>query len=274
MNWPEQLLTTWIVLAFAVVIAARVGHRHGRLAVVGVFGATWVILVLSALGWEWALLELNPFAAILASQLPLPTIAVCVTALPVLWRSGRATVRNATIWGVAAATFVSFLFPPLALIVGCTVPRSYDPCIQPSVESSLASRTTKSSTIASYYYRCPNPSVRELMFDRDYGTVQLEWWGGSPHRLHVSGQTPVGGPLRIGVKRIDSNGNRRAIAEPSESVVVAFRQTQDLKPTGLSLSEHAERFSVTVFQPDGVPLEEIPLRYVPQACDCPHFDCL
>ena len=99
----------------------------------------------------------------------------------------------------------------------------------------------------------------------------MRFWG-SPHRLLISGQTPDGDSLLVGVNRIDPADRTQVSPHPNDSKVVTFSQTFGLRPPDPILPAYTEEFSVTVFQADGESLEEISLRYVPQACTCAYYD--
>lgn len=273
--FSQDSLTQWTILALGVVAATFAGRKGGRLAVVGVFSAVWVVLFSLAVVGVRHLFELNPIGRVVSGELPMPTIAACVTALPALWTAGRASVRKSVAWGISAATFVTFVLPPVWLFATQFVPAGHHPCILPSLESSLPSRTiTGIPTTGFFTDTCPTPVARELELDREYGIVRMHLWG-SPHRLGISGQTPDGNTLQFGVNRIDATGPQEVWGLPPDrySKVVTFWQTYDPRPD-TPRPEHTEEFSVTVFQRNGEPLEEIPLRYVPQACSCRYFDSL
>lgn len=76
-----------------------------------------ILACLSLLWWEFVIIDNNWLPA----QFLLLTIKVCVTASPVLWKAGRASVWNMAIWGMGAATFASFVVPLLMLIGVCLV---------------------------------------------------------------------------------------------------------------------------------------------------------
>ena len=202
-----------------------------------------------------------------------PTLATCLTAVPVLWATGRASVRRSTAWGIATATLVSFVLPVVLLFVFMVITaRPPSPCILPSLESSIATRTVREVPTTGFLtHTCPTPIPRELEFNRDYGTLEMRLWG-APHRLHISGRTPDDDPLRVGVERLDPTGRTWVSPHPRASKVVTFFQTYNLDPSEVRLGDHTEEFSVTVFRPDGTLLEEIPLRYVPHTCSCVYFD--
>lgn len=266
--------TQWTVLVLGVVLAAFAGRKRGRLAVVGVFCAVWALLYAFALVRARHFFELNPIADVMTMELPPPTLAACLTAIPVLWTTGRASVRRSATWGVATATLVSFALPIALIYATLIIPAGRSPCILLSLESSIPSRTVRGvSTTGFFTDTCPTPIANELAFDRDYGTLEIMQLPGTRHRLLISGRTPDDDPLRVGVERLDPTGGTWVPPHAPASKVVTLSQTR-LDPSDPRLADHAEKFSVTVFRADGALLEEIPLRYIPHTCTCVYFDSL
>ena len=265
----------WAVLGVGAIIASLVGRRAGRLGVIGVFCVVWTILFSVSLMQELYLLQYNSLGRVVSEFVQGPTTAVAVTMIPVLWLARRGSVRKSSIWGIGAATVVIFVLPPIALIAATLIPADHYPCSLPSLEASIPSRTIDGvGTTGFFSDTCPVPIAREFAFDRDYGVVTMYWWG-SPHRLRISGQTPDGEALGIGVNRIDPTGRRQYSPDPRESRVVTFFQGQShLIPADPPLPSQTETFSITVFRSDGEPLEEIELRYLPKACTCAFYDVL
>ena len=268
----EEALAQWVVLALGVATAALAGRRGGRPAVVGVFCAVWAVLFSLALVRSRHLFGLNSIGSLLSVELPMATLAACVTMIPVLWTAGKAPVLRAAAFGIAAATIVTFVFFPLLLVSAALyIPAGHQPCFLPSLESSIPSRTIRGIPTKGFFTNsCPTPIARELEFDRDYGTVRMSFW--AHHRLLISGQTPDGDSLLVGVNRIDRTDRTQVSPHPNDSKVVTFSQTFGLRPPDPILPAYTEEFSVTVFQADGESLEEISLRYVPQACTCAYYD--
>ena len=273
--FPVQYLNAWALLAVGAMIAALAGRRGGRLAVIGVFCAVWAILFSQSLMQELHLFQYNSIGRVFSEFWMGTTTAVAVTMIPLLWLTGKASVRKAAAWGIGGATIVMFVFPPIALWAIAYIPADHRPCSLPSLESSVPSRTIRGIGTDGYFSdTCPIPIARELEFDRDYGTVNMYWWG-TPHRLRISGQTSDGESLGIGVNRVDPTGRSQDSPEPSDERVVTFFQGQShLIPADPPHPEETEAFSITVFGADGEPLEEIPLRYLPRACTCVFYDSL
>ena len=270
-----QSLIDWALLAIGAVMAALAGRRGGRLAVIGVFCAVWAILFSLSLMQELRLFQYNSIGRVLSEFWKGPTTAVAVTMIPLLWLTGKASVRKAAAWGIGGATIVMFVLPPVALIGMAYIPADHNPCSLPSLESSIPSRTVRGIGTDGYFSdTCPIPIARELEFDRDYGTVNMYWWG-TPHRLRISGQTPNGEPLGIGVNRVDPTGRSQDSPEPGDERVVTFFQGQShLIPADPPHPDETEAFSITVFGADGESLEDIPLRYLPRRCTCVFYDSL
>ena len=265
--FSSQWLSYWGLLAVGAVVAGVLGRKVGRLAVLAVFGVVWTILFSLALAQELHLLEYS-IARILSELWVGPTFAVAFTMIPVLWVTGKASIRKASAWGIGGASFVMFVFAPIMFVVQLRfIPDDHRPCSLPSLESPIPSRTTSEVGTRGYFSdTCPIPIARELEFERDYGIVSMSWWS-SPHRLRISGKAPNGEPLRIGVNRVDPTGCSQDSPEPGESRTVTFWRSR-YSYTCTPPPDQTEEFSITVFGESGEPIEEIPLRYIPRQCTC------
>ena len=169
-----------------------------------------------------------------------------------------------------------FAYPVIVIAATLATPDDHHPCSLPSFESPIPSRTTTGiGTVGYFSDTCPIPVAREWEFDREYGIISMHWWTSPDHRLGISGQTPGGEPLGIGVNRVDPTGRSEYSPEPREQRIVTFflGQYYLVRPSSPHPDEdEAEAFSITVFGADGEPLEEIPLRYLPRACTCVFYD--
>ena len=271
----ERPLMVWALLAGGAVLAAFAARKGGRGAVIGVFCAVWAILYSLSVIPELQLSQHNWVGRILGEFWKTPTILVAASMTPWLWLTGKASVLKAAIWGIGAATIMMCAFPVIAIIASLATPDNHRPCRLPSLESPVPSRITIGIGTEGYFSdTCLVPVARELEFDREYGTIYMQWWDArADHRLRISGQTPDGEPLGIGVNRVDPTGLSEYSPEPREQRVVTFFPEQFYLVTAdTPHPDEAEAFSITVFRANGEPLEEIPLHYLPRACTCVFYD--
>ena len=129
----EEALAQWVVLALGVATAALAGRRGGRPAVVGVFCAVWAVLFSLALVRSRHLFGLNSIGSLLSVELPMATLAACVTMIPVLWTAGKAPVLRAAAFGIAAATIVTFVFFSAPISLRRTLHSGRPPTLLPTV---------------------------------------------------------------------------------------------------------------------------------------------
>ena len=271
----ERPLIVWALLAGGAVLAAFAARKGGRGAVIGVFCAVWAIMYSLSLIRELELSQHNWVGRVLAEFWKTPTILVAVTMIPWLWLTGKTSIFKSAAWGVGVATIMMFGFPVIAIVATLATPDNHYPCRLPSLESPIPGRTTVGIGPQSYFSdSCPVSVARELEFDREYGTISMQWRDARPdHRLRISGQTPDGEPLGIGVNRADPTGRSEYSPEPREQRSVTFFPEQFYLVTADSPHpDEAEAFSITVFGAEGERLEEIPLRYLPRACACVFYD--
>ena len=271
------LLTKWIILALGAVLATLVRRRGGWLAVIGVFCVVWLVLALDF--WVRSLryapqgMELHALGRTFSDYGTVITLVVFVTMIPVLLVARSASVRKSIAWGVGSAAFAVFVLPIIALYASFFIPADHYACSLPSVESSLPSRTIDGIGTTGYFDdTCPVPIAREQELDRNYGVINLYFWG-SPHRLRISARTHEGEPLWIWSARSDAvrmGGSRL----PSDSSVFTFQGRRNFLPSQPPLPEETKTFSIRVSRPHGELLEEIELRYAPVVCTCAFYDSL
>ena len=268
-------LIAWALLAGGAVLAGFAARKGGHGAVIGVFCAVWAILYSLSVIRALLLSQHDGVGRVLVEVWKTPTILVAATMIPWLWLTDKTSVLKSAAWGVGAATIMMFVVPVIAIVAALAIPEDHNPCRLPSLESPIPSRTTIGIGTRSYFSdSCPVPVARELEFDREYGTIYMQWWDARPdHQLRMSGQTPDGESLGIGVNRVDPTGRSEYSPEPREQRIVTFFPEQFYIVTAdTPQPDEAEAFSITVFGVDGEPLEEIPLHYLPRACTCVFYD--
>ena len=136
------------------------------------------------------------------------------------------------------------------------------PCNVPSLESRLRMTVTMVVPRRGYFVdSCPTPIPQEMKFEREYGDIQMFWWG-SPHRLYMVGRTATGRPLTFGGPRVE----QFKVREPA-TFLAGYTSRVTFVESFLADSKAAETFSIEV-RDDGGLREEIELRYVPRACTC------
>lgn len=169
------------------------------------------------------------------------------------------TQRGIASWvgGVAVAVLLSGLF-----VAAQQSSRPRYPCNVPSLESRIPMTVTAAVPRSGYFVEsCPTSIPQEMKFEREYGDIQMYWWG-SPHRLYMVGSTATGRPLTFGGPRVE-----QFKARTPASFLAGYTSRVTFVESSFADSAAAETFSIEV-RDDGEAREEIELRYVPRQCTC------
>jgi hypothetical protein len=155
----------------------------------------------------------------------------------------------------------------VALLIGLFVAaqlsnRPRYPCNVPSLESRIPMTVTAVVPRSGYFVEsCPAPIPQEMKFEREYGDIQMYWWG-SPHRLYMVGSTATGRPLTFGGPRVEPF----RVRAPA-TFLAGYTSRVTFAESSFADSDAAETFSIEI-RDDGELREEITLRYVPRQCTC------
>ena len=105
------------------------------------------------------------------------------------------------------------------------------------------------------------PIPQEARFEREYGFIQVFWWG-SPHRLYMVAKAADGRPLIIAGSRVE-----RFEARESDDLLSGYTNRVTFAESSVADSSVAESFGIEV-RDGGELKEELKLRYVPKQCTC------
>jgi hypothetical protein len=169
------------------------------------------------------------------------------------------TTRGIVAW-ITGSAIVLLLFGLFVAVSLSDRPRY--PCNVPSLESNIPMTTVTAVPRPHYFVEsCPMPIPQEARFEREYGFIQVFWWG-SPHRLYMAAKAADGRPLVIDGSRVE-----RFEARGSDDLLSGYTNRVTFVESSIADSAAAETFTIEVR--DGSQLrEEIELRYVPRQCTC------